>query len=423
MIVNRFLRSSFGRGVAVLTGSTALAQGITLLALPILTRLYSPEDFGVLGVFTALLGIILVIACLRYEIALPLPEDDSDAANLAGAALLGVLLTSLLTGFLVAVFGDTFVAMVGQEGLRNYLWLLPIAVGAAGTYAVFQYWAIRKKAYKRIARTRLEQALGGSGTQVLLGLAGAGSIGLVIGHVVNCGAGAIGLARRAISEDRLSFGVVSAKRVAREARRYARFPKYSMLEALANTSASNIPLILIAGMVAGAEVGYLLLAMRVLQAPMGLIGTSVGQVFYAHAVDAHRENRLDAFARNTIRKLALVSFGPLLLLALAAPPTFGIVFGDGWERAGLLVAWMAPSFFFQFLSSPVSMTLHVLGRQDIAMLLQGFGAFMRIGAVILFPHLAAEAFAVSGAVFYLGYLICILVLLNRPSQDRSGSFA
>jgi O-antigen/teichoic acid export membrane protein len=423
LIINNFLKGSFGQGVAVLSGGTALAQAITLLALPVLTRLYSADEFGVLGVFTAILGILLVIACFRYEIAVPLPEDDVDAANLAGVAIVGVLLTCLSTTILVAVFGKSFAASTDQENLQNYLWLLPIAVGVGGIYSVFQYWAIRKKAYKRIARTRLEQAIGGSGTQLIMGLVSSGAVGLIIGQIVHGGAGAAGLARRAYSEDKRSIGAVSIRGMREEAARYVRFPKFSMLEALANTTASNIPLILIAGMVAGAEVGYLLLAIRVLQAPMGLIGSSVGQVFYSHAVDAERENRLAAFTRETISKLALTSVLPILLLAVAAPPTFGLVFGDGWERAGVLVAWMAPSFFFQFLSSPVSMTLHILGRQDIALLLQCFGAIARIGAVILFPHFAAEAFAMSGAVFYISYLICILVLLQRSSRNRSGPAA
>ena len=84
-------RGRFAKGVAVLAGGAALGQAITVLVSPILTRLYSPEDFGVFGVYASILGIVTVIASLRYEYALPFPEDGETAANILALCFLKAL--------------------------------------------------------------------------------------------------------------------------------------------------------------------------------------------------------------------------------------------------------------------------------------------------------------------------------------------
>ena len=417
MKFGRIFESPFARGVAVLTGGTVFAQALMILVLPILTRLYTPDEFGVLAVFVAILSIISVVACLRYEIAIPLPESDADAANLGAVALLSMIGTCILTVFLVIVFDERIVLFVNQPALGSYLWLLPIAVALTCGYAVFQYWATRKKAYKRIARTRLEQSVGGISTQLIFGWAGAGVAGLIVGQIVSNGAGFLGLARRAVMEDKKAIQSVSLSRMRKEAIKHMTFPKYSTLEALANIAGLQVPIIMIAGSATSAEVGFLLLAMQILQAPMSLIGSSIAQVFYSHAVDAQRKGTLFVFTKNTVKKLAIMGFWPILTLAIAGPYSFGILLGEGWERSGVLLTWLAPFFFLQFLASPVSMALHVQFRQGVALAVQFFGLVLRIGAILVFPEVAGEAFAVSSAIFYVGYLIVILMVVARTSSN------
>jgi len=181
--------SSFVRSVTVLVGGTAFAQGVALLALPLLTRLYSPTEFGILGVFVALLGMISVSAAGRYEVALPLPERDQDAVNLLAVALLCGLLTTAATAAAVSLFAAEISSLMRMPAVVSYLWMLPPAVALTCAYAVFQFWATRKMAFARVARTRAEQAIGGAGTQLLLGWIGSGAFGLIAGQIVNNGAG------------------------------------------------------------------------------------------------------------------------------------------------------------------------------------------------------------------------------------------
>lgn len=84
--------------------------------------------------------------------------------------------------------------------------------------------------------------------------------------------------------------------------------------------------------------------------------------------------------------------------------------------AGSMVLWMLPWFFMQVISSPVSMSLHVVGKQKTALVLQIFGLLLRAGGVIIityfFRSYIFEYYAVSGFVFYSLYLLVVLSSLK-----------
>lgn len=194
--------------------------------------------------------------------------------------------------------------------------------------------------------------------------------------------------------------------------RYRRFPLLSAPEALANAAALQLPVILIAGAASPAEAGYLSMAMFVIQAPMSLIGTAISQVYLSQAPMALREQRLGTFTAEVLGGLIKSGAGPLIAIGLLAPLLFAPVFGAGWERAGWLVAWMTPWFLAQFLAVPLSMSLHVCGRQREALWLQLAGLALRVGMVLIAiewaPGAVAETYAVSGALFYTCYLSMVL---------------
>lgn len=409
--LSNLLQSRFVRSVSVLAGGTAFAQVLLFLALPFLTRLYTPQEFGLLAIFAALLGMISVVASLRYQVAIPLPKTDILAANILGVALVAVTGTTVLTVIAVTMFGNGLAELIDAPEISAYMWLLPIGVALIGAYDIFQFWATRKKAFKRISITRIEQAVGGVGTQLGLGVTGFGASGLIIGYLISQGTGFLGLGRRAIREDGHILKRINVHRMTIAASAYQRYPKFSTFEALANSASIQLPLIIIIGFVGSAELGLLMLAMRIMQAPMSLAGSAVSQVYYAQAVDEHRHGRLAELTAKVMGGLAKFGVGPLLFLGLVSPSLFGIVFGEAWQRAGVLIAWMTPWFVLQFIASPVSMALHVTSHQRLALGLQVFGLAFRVVTVVIAGMLMADGvsewYAVSGAVFYLIYLIVV----------------
>src|SRR5690606_28331411 len=126
----------------------------------------------------------------------------------------------------------------------------PVGTLAYGSYNAFQYWAIRKKAFRTIFQTRLLQAGGGVGSLLGLGVLGLAPLGLIVGYVVS---GAAGFLRLGLSflRDVQEVGGTSRAALLATLRNFRRFPTYSVVEALANSSAMMLPVILIAASLPG----------------------------------------------------------------------------------------------------------------------------------------------------------------------------
>lgn len=404
--------SGFVRATAVLVSGTAGGHLITAAAMPLLSRLYDPAEFGVLAVVAGIVATVAVAACLRFDVALALPESDGDAFGLLVLSLLAAGLVAVLAGALVPVVSTWIAELTGKPAVASVAWLIPIGVFSSAAFSALQSWNIRERSFSRIARVRVGQSLAGAGTQLGMGVAGLGPAGLVVGYVMNTAVAVVYLGLRLVARAPELARGIGWSRVRRLAGQYRHFPVYSTWEALANSAAIQLPVILIAAVGTTAEAGFLMLAMYVMQAPMSLIGAAVGQVYLSQAPQSHREGRLASFTTEVMSRLAATGVGPLVAIGILAPSVFDLIFGAAWQRAGLLVAWMTPWFVFQFLSTPVSMALHVTGRQRMAMAMQLFALVARVSAVWLasvwWSGAVAEAYSISGAVVYATYFVLIV---------------
>ena len=414
--IQALLSGSFAKNVSILVGGTAFSQLIGLLALPFLTRIYSPDDFSVLAVYTSLLTLISVIACLRFEIAIPLPKKNKDAVALLLLSFGSVCIITILTIIGVALFSEQL--NKATEGkLIGYLWIIPIGVFLAGIYNALQYWSTRQRNFSLIAKTRMTQSISGNGVQLSLGYLGVGSLGLLLGQLLNVGAGIWGLGRYLLKNHFRALKNISFNRIKRTCKQYDRFPKYSTWEAFANAGSIQLPIILIAYYAAGPEVGFIMLAMRLLSSPLRLIGGAVSQVYLAEGANKYHQGTLKTFTYQTILNLAKVGTIPLLLAGIFAPFVIPFIFGAEWDRAGILISWMVPWFFLQFITSPISMALHITNSQKVALTLQLFGFCLRTGTVVLagiyYNNLIGEYYAISGLFFYSLYLLLVLYVIRK----------
>ncbi|MEG0858024.1 MAG: oligosaccharide flippase family protein [Pseudomonas sp.] len=402
------------KATGVLMGGTAMGQAILLLALPFLTRFFTPESFNVLAVYVAIVGVFAGAACLRLDVAISLPKMPAEAKCLLVLAVLCAGAVSIVVAIGVWLVGRVFDVDYGIE-LELFSLLVGVGLFSVGALNAFQVWYVREKKFMSLSLVKLSQAIFSVLVQVVFGLLGGKAHGLLLGYITNsavgAGAFALHLLWRAGAPGRVALREL--KKVFSE---YSRFPKYSTAESLANEGASQIPILLIAFFVGGAEAGFLMLAVRVLQAPIGLLGNAVSQVFLSEAPEKERQGELGAFALEMMVRLAKVGVGPLIVAGLLAPTLFPIVFGEQWGRSGELISWMTPWFIAQFIVSPVSLSLHVKGRQKVALTLQMFALVFRIAAVVLcvlvFEGVVVEVYAISGFVVYTAYLACVLKVLG-----------
>lgn len=409
--------TAFVRALSVLAGGTVAAHAITALTMPVLSRLYNPGDFGALAVYVGVVSTVSVAACLRYDVAVALPEAEGESIALLCISLMSAMMVSAVSAVLMAVGVEDFMKLIGLPELREGKWLIPIAIFFASAWNALQSWHIRRQNFGGIAKARVAQSVITSGFQVTSGTIGLGFVGLLIGQLLGVLGSAIFFARHGVQDVVAWWRESKSGEMLRVAKLYRRFPIHSTWESLCNQAASQFPIIMIAGATSTAEAGYLMLAIFVLQAPMSLLGGAIGQVYLSRAPEAHRQGRLGAFTIEVLQNLIKVGAGPIICVGVFAPLLFPLVFGDDWTRSGWLVAWMTPSFLFQFLASPVSMVLHVVGAQRAALWLQVTSLAIRVGvtwfAIQMSTSVVGEAFAVSGAAVYSLYLVVIHKYLSR----------
>ncbi|WP_232222256.1 oligosaccharide flippase family protein [Thioalkalivibrio paradoxus] len=410
-------KNRFARSVSVLAGGTAAGQFIVIAASPALTRLYSPEDFGLLAVFSALLGILGVIASLRYQLAIPLPESDEEAAHVVVLGLIIVAAMSLLATVLVIFFAQPIADLFNTPALASYLWLLPLGLLLGGIYGVFSYWAIRVKAFTPIARTKLTQSITMVGVQ--LGGYLLGPVALILGQVTGQAAGASSLGALTIRNRWAVFRAIRWRDIRAATRRYVRFPIYSTWGGLFNTAGSQLPPILFAILFSPAAAGIYMIAHRVLAMPMSLIGKAIADVFLSSAAEARRNGTLAPLVADIHAKLAHIAMPPALILILAGPDLFAFVFGADWRQAGEFAQWMAPWVYLVFITSPLSTLFSVLEKQAQGMLFQGILLVTRGGGLILGAYLgdimlAVALFAGGSALCWLGFLVWIIRASGNP---------
>ena len=402
----------FARGVVTLSGATAISQLVTVAALPVLTRLYDPHAFGVAGAYAGMIGLVVVVATFRYELAIPLPRSDRGGLHVAAISLFALLFIAIVAG-LAAPF--VFSQWVGEEtGLSSSAFAALVVVGTltAGAYAIANYWAVRKSRFGVIARTRIQQGVAGAGTQLALGFAGFGALGLILGQIIGQCAGLVRLAANMAADNRRTGARIHRHGLAWAASRYRRFPLYDSWAGLLNVAGAQAPMLLFAALFSPVLAGYYALSVRLLSAPLSLVGKAVSQVLLPRIVEAGRRGEAAQLVLRLINILAWLSFVPFTIVALTAQDLVPKVFGSEWAPAAMVVSWTAIWAAFQFVTSPLSVVMIGLEALRLHTLVQFILFALRVsailaGAVMESQTIAVIGFALASVAGYATYLIAI----------------
>jgi O-antigen/teichoic acid export membrane protein len=361
--------STFAANVATMLVGTVLGQAASVLLSPLLTRLYTPDQFGYLSVYTATLMILGVIAALRYELAIPIAASESELANLiAGSAIVLAGMTALIV-LAFGVLSDHVLARLWLGPLSSHRILVPFGFACLGGYYVMVAAATRVSAFREIARTRISQGVLGPVSQILLGLFGAGASGLAIGFVIGQASGTFLLFSRVVLNAPHLRAAVSWRAILAALRRYVRFPLVASWAGLLDMAGSGTVLFpLFAACYSPEIAGYMFLSERVIARPLLMVSTSVLQVFTGEAGRMVRHD--PATIRRRLGQLVPWQFalagGWILLANLAAGWAFPVLFGQHWAAAIPYLRASSIAYLAQAVLHPVSPSLQIMERQGLA---------------------------------------------------------
>lgn len=418
-------KKCFGKDVGKLVSGTVIAQVVAICLTPIITRIFSPEIYGVASVFFSIVTIITVFSCLRYELAILLPEDDKDAGALFLTCLLILICVSLVCIPVLFLFGDLIAELLGNAAVKNYLFLIPIAVFIDGLYIALRYWNTRRKRFGTQATTQALQSVSSNGLKLGFGAVGLVNPGSLIGgQIIGHGLGMLIILVQVIRCDfALIRSSISWENIRVQMVKYKKFPMYNIWGAFLNTISWQIPVFMLTAFFSSTVTGLYALGMTMVQLPMGLIGSSISQVFLQRASIAKHNNTLSDLARDTCSVLVILSVLPFALLSILGGDIFGIFFGPEWAEAGVYVQILGLWAMVWFVTSPLTPIAIIAEKQEINLiyniiiLITRFASLL-IGGIYGSVYLALFLFMVSGVIVYagIGYL-CVVIWAKTSLKE------
>ncbi len=402
-----------------------MGQGLLILCQPILTRLYAPAEFGLLTIYTTLVGFLAANASLRYELAIPLPPEDEVSINLIALCTGLVIATSIAGGAALSILGDPITSWTNSRDILPHLWMISLGVLGGGLYEVVNYWGIRKKAFGPIARAKVGQSVTQPLTQVGMGIFAIGPVGLLAGDVAGKMAGSLVMIALMWRQHRGVLHHVSIAGVRQAAARYRRFPIFLTASTVLNRAGLLLPPLLISGLYGPQTLGWFTLSQRVMLVPTTLVGQAVAQVYLndASRLAHHDPAGLRQLFLKTSRRLFIIGIVPVAVACLGGPWLFGVAFGATWREAGLYAQLLSPMALAGFAALPLSMTLNILEKQDWQMAWDVIYFVVLVGGVALAailkapPTIAVATYSIGTTVAYIASFLMIYAAIARRTAN------
>jgi lipopolysaccharide exporter len=418
-------KSGFVSDVLKLTSGTTFAQALSVLVIPILSRIYAPDAFGTATVFVSITGIIGVVSCLRYELAIMLPECDEDAANVLAISLLFVLMISGLSGLVILFASQWIVELLNAPDLASYIWLVPLALLVNGGFLALSSWNSRTRYFGRLSIAQVSQAVVKNGTQLIMGLGGQSHAGGLIGGIVF---GSIVVAAvlggQIWRDDRRLFREhICWHRMLGVLKQYRKFPLLDSWGSLVNTVSALLPALALSIFFSQTTVGYYGQAYQVIGLPVTLVGRSVAQVFFQRVSKVRGEQRhLVRTVEVVFRGMAALGLFPAILLAIVGQDVIVLLFGQDWAETGIYVQILGLWAFFWFVYSPLSTLFATVERQEffliahVAILVARLISLI-VGGILGNMYLTLGLFAGLGVLMYGGLAIWSVALVGMPVRS------
>lgn len=377
-------KSEFSKNVLTLMTGTTIAQAIPIAISPILTRIYTPEDFGVFALYMAIASIVAVVATGRYELAIMLPKKDEDAINIVALSIMISFFVSFISLVIVFIFNAQITHLLGNPEISNWLYFIPMTVLLTGIYQSFNYWSNRKKQYRRLATSRVIQSGTTATTNLGMGFNGFGSSGLILGGVLGQGIATGILTKLIWDEDSHRLSQIKRLRIFALIKKHIDFPKINMLHSFLNEAKNSIVSILLVKFYSTLILGQFYMVNRILLLPGGLIGSSVSQVIFR--VYSEKYNKKQDFSKDVLGlmiKLFLFALFPFFVIVFFGSELFTVVFGENWREAGDLASAFALFVLFHFVGSTVSVIPMIVKKQLEAFYWNLAGSILYVGSVVL----------------------------------------
>ncbi len=417
----KYLMQNHGmKGFMKLFSSAMVAQLTSLLLAPALSRLFTPDDFGLVALYLGIFSILSVLSTAKYEQAIMLPRKHADGVWLFRLVLIISLIFSSLILVLVTLFNQSITRLSGNPDLGPWLYFLPLSLLLHGLFQASSFYANRLKRFGLMARTTLIQYGLLNVSRIGAGWVQAPFNGLVFGQLVAQG----GAALSTLSGIRKSIGTAAKgmdlKRIRELAGRYSGYPRYHMLHQVANNLSGSLPVFVLTWGFSPAAAGLYAFGHTFVFKPLSMFSQSATQVFSQQMIETHHLGvSISKPVRNMALRLLLLALPAFILLMIWAPAAFSFLFSPAYAEAGYYIRLLSPWLLLVFVAGPLSFLPELYFRQKKALVIDLVYLLLRLLALLLGVwteniRLALGLFSAAG-VLVVGYNLYWYLSLARQN--------
>lgn len=416
MSIGSLFQSSIVRNFAKLLSANVVAQVIGLLVYPILTRIYAPEDFGLLNLFLSIGGILTLISLAEYHYAIVLPKEKKDAVTVVQAGACLLIGCTLLVG-ISTLFANSIAALFNSPRLAVYYWAMPIYVFILGIWNLLNYWYIREKCYNKISTYQLSQSMASAGSKLAFGFGGVLAGGMIYATLIGPIVSIIIVCLKGFKQHiQPLFRIHSIHDIHQIAKQYKNFPLFATPRSLLNTIGGNLPVLVLTPHFGLAEIGFLGMAFTIAFRPINLVCNSIYQVlFQATSERVAQGKKVLAFIRQYLLKIGGISILIFSILYCILPWIITGLLGKEWSNTSQYIRVMLPWLLFVILNTSLSFLPDVFNRQATYLGFEVLYLGLRLGALIIGISLqsiyhAIAFYSLAGAIV-LGIELCWFIYM------------
>lgn len=406
------------KNISVLSTGVVFSQIILILSYPFLARLYSPDDFGVLGVVLAAAGLVTPWAALRFEAAVVLEKTQHGADSTYASGALSLSFISLVSLILLA-----FLHIGGwtMHNLENYLWA-PVFIFALALNNLIMYRLNANALYKIIAFSHINRRILVTVFQVFFSLIMLNHLGLIAGHLLGL---FITIVVSMCMTDALFLK--SKIKISDMQNAYARHRKlviFGIPQSILNAGVAQSPVLITSFFYETAAVGALFLAIKLIQLPFAALSQPIRATFFKFGADNSDDIK-------TLYSVFLkFSYIPLSLLLtffsvsfILAPALIATLLGEEWSQVADFVPWLVLWMGVNLSHQPARAMFTIFNRQDQLLFWEIASGLIRVsflaGASFQLDAVHSLAiFSIVSAILFFGLILFWHVQLKRMNSAQ-----
>lgn len=381
---SKYSSNPFVRNVAVMFSGNGLALVIPFLIAPLISRIYTPEDFAGFELFVRIMGLIAIVGSLRLELAILLPRDKNEVLALVKLCFRILIIVTVVSCLLILPFSEKIGVLLKNETLPTLLYLLPVGVFSLGALNIMNQYLIKSQSFKEAAIAKITMSASNNLGKYLIGLRIPTSLGLSFGQILGALVPLLIMLRlRRIRE--MFINMLRTELFPRVLlKRYKDFPLVNTFHAFFHEAQYASLLFLISAYYGEVVLGLFGFAFRYLKVPLTVFGVSIGQVLNEKwSRDLNDQRKIDSGVIQTLAVLFGIGLMPFSILFFFGEPIFSFIFGAEWALAGKYAEVISPWLFLNFVVSPISSLPILLNRQGQAFAISATGNILTLILVFI----------------------------------------